>query len=130
MRHPRSRPPASPDPTAITFTRRALFVGATASAIAASATVLALRVVPDAEDELEPIRRIGRAYLDQVPEESSRTELTSVLGLGGMVISVESVFDRVDAIDAEFARRETVVLDGWTLSLTEARAAALLYLTT
>ncbi len=107
-----------------------MFVGATASAIAAAATVLAMRVVPSGEDELEPIRRIGRAYLDQVPEESSRTELTSVLGLGGTVISVESVFDRVDAIAEEFARRETVVLDGWTLSLTEARAAALLYLTT
>ena len=123
-----TRRPAPPARDEISFTRRAFFVGATASAIAASATVLALRVLPEDPDPLDPIRRIGQAYIEQYPGESSPTELTSVLGLGGGAIPLMSVFERHEEIADEFARRETVVVDGWTLSRTEARAAALLYL--
>ena len=122
-------PHPHPDDERRTFTRRAVLTGASACAIAASFTALALDIGFGPGDPLTPIRRIGRAYLDQYPDVTSRTELASQLGLAGATSAAEgalAVLDDRDRIAADFAARHTVNVDGWLLSVTEARAAAIL----
>lgn len=87
-----------------------------------------------ARDELDGIRRIGEAYLTAHPEQAGREELLEALG-GGQPGGVDPEAEPEEilagleaAIREDFAEARTVVLDGWHLSVTEARAAALVAL--
>lgn len=62
-------------------------------------------------------RAVGRAYLDLVPDEASLARLRALLGT-----AVEAMAARVRA---DYAQGRVMMIDGWTLSLTELRACAL-----
>lgn len=71
---------------------------------------------------------VGRRYLDAVPEEADRDVLLAALpALGGTVPADPATGLAVLApqVAEDHAAGETVVLDGWVLSRTEGRAAAL-----
>lgn len=68
-------------------------------------------------------RTIGLAYLAVAPGESSAEQLRERLG------SLADAARIAEQVRADFAAGRVVVIDGWTLSLTEARACALVALT-
>jgi hypothetical protein len=78
------------------------------------------------------IRLLGRTYLKMSPPRATRNEL--MITLYGRVIKTEA-FQRQDlillreqlenSIKADFALGRTIVLNGWVLSITEARQCAL-----
>ena len=78
-------------------------------------------------------RRLGRAYVRQVPEEDdprilARLTLALPEGQYGDAIALDptSLRDRIDErVRNDFAASTTVQLDGWVLSRTEARLCAL-----
>lgn len=76
-------------------------------------------------------RRLGRAYCEAVPAEASRAalerHLVRSLGTGRMGTSGLRARLRARARE-DFAAGRVVRLDGWRLSLCEARACALLAL--
>lgn len=86
------------------------------------------------EGGLDGIRRIGEAYLAVQPEEASREALLEALDVGqpggvDPAAEPEEILAGLEAaIREDFAEARTVVLDGWHLSVTEARAAALVAL--
>ncbi len=79
-------------------------------------------------------RRIGRAYLAAVPSESDPRTLRSALSPSGQdpdewwgTIDVESLSATVRTdVRQDFAIGQTWTMDGWVLSRTEGRLAALL----
>ncbi|NBB73477.1 MAG: hypothetical protein GVY35_07350 [Bacteroidetes bacterium] len=71
------------------------------------------------------IHALGRRYRAVHPEEDRRAALVEVLR-GAIGPGLGSVRDRLDArVRADFAQGRTVQLDGWILSVTEARQCAL-----
>lgn len=78
----------------------------------------------------ERVRQLGVHYRASTPSENSAGALRAALssGHGPRIPFVKSgSFD--DQIRDDFATGRTVVVDGWVLSLTEARQAALFSLT-
>jgi len=71
-------------------------------------------------------RRLGRLYLKAHPTESAEADGV-IAALGRHGAHRDSLERRLGAlVDADFAARRTVVLDGWLLARTEARVYAVL----
>ncbi len=68
----------------------------------------------------EQVRRIGRRYIEQHPAEAHTNTLEQRL-----TQTLRGSRDIESCIRNEFARRETVQLNGWILSRSEARQCAL-----
>jgi hypothetical protein len=73
------------------------------------------------------IATVGRAYLASAPEAGDAASLSSQLGLEGSGSLRLRRLRR--AVRADYGAGRTVAVSGWVLSLTEARAAALVELT-
>ena len=70
------------------------------------------------------VARIGRAYLQQYPDEANRDTLLRALPQGWA--STDADWSALlDQIDRDYSSGSVVTLDGWELSRTEARASAL-----
>jgi hypothetical protein len=74
--------------------------------------------------DLDAAKTIGSRYLETYPAEHNRSDLCRHLSLslgkkGNFKQNVES------RISQDFADEDTVILDGWILSLTEVRLFAL-----
>jgi hypothetical protein len=67
---------------------------------------------------------VAKGYLRLAPDESTATALRALLARRAE--SAEGSLEQV--IQADFAQSDTVALNGWILSRTEARLAALRYL--
>ena len=87
--------------------------------------------------DVQSIRQIGDAYQKQASNEASESELTRLLATdtnGSKITessdstSIASYLDK--RVRDDFKQDKTVVVDGWVLSLTEARQCALFSLTT
>lgn len=85
---------------------------------------------PLAPDAVAAIIAVGHAYLSAVPGDADADGLRRDLGLdGGRTISaVDLGLDLQAAVRDDYALGRVIVLDGWMLSLTETRAAALVAL--
>jgi hypothetical protein len=70
------------------------------------------------------IARIGRAYLQQYPDEANRDALVAALPKG-FASGDAHWSDLLDQVRRDYASGSVVTLDGWELSRTEARASAL-----
>ncbi len=84
--------------------------------------------------DLHEIRGIGRAYRLQTPTESGVDKLTDLLSAdeGGNKISSSSEELSIQnlinqKIKHDFETDNTVIVNGWVLTVTEARQCALLY---
>lgn len=105
--------------------RRAALGILAGAAAAVTAAVAGVRVVGDRSAPgdhvaVDGVRRIGEAYLAQHRDESDPERLRT---------QVPSDPDALaEAIETDFVEDRIVVLDGWHLSLTECRAAALVAL--
>jgi hypothetical protein len=68
---------------------------------------------------------IGKAYVERFPSESDRNKLTALISatLNEQPASPDNV-----RIQNEFRNGKVVIINGWILSLTEARQSALHYL--
>lgn len=76
------------------------------------------------------IVRVGRRYVATVPEESELDLLLSLLPeLKEGEELAEHLSSLKDRVAEDFADGKTLLLDGWLLSRTEARAAAVVALT-
>ncbi len=72
----------------------------------------------------EAARRVGLAYLQQVPAEADRARLIALLG--PEMLNAENAHTLLaDMTRADFAANRTIIVQGWILSVTEARLAAL-----
>ncbi len=72
---------------------------------------------------------VGRVYLQQAPQERSAEvlieRLSADLGVNVDALTDTAVYPAMaDAIRGDFERARVVELDGWILSMTEARIAA------
>ena len=119
-------------------TRREFLVGLFAAVVVGNVTKLLAPTTTEetAEALLSTLpnrasaRAIGRVFLEERSEERSRDRLIrKILGndRGGSALSDPGglrVYLR-DRIRRDFARSETIELDGWVLSLTEVRLCAL-----
>ena len=119
-------------------TRREFLVGLFAAVVVGNVTKLLAPTTTEetAEALLSTLpnrasaRAIGRVFLEERSEEGSRDRLIrKILGddRGGSALSDPGAL-RVylrDRIRRDFARSETIELDGWVLSLTEVRLCAL-----
>jgi hypothetical protein len=122
--------------------RRQLLVGAGlvgAAAVTGVVVVPALRDDPVAGPDDEPsggapaaIARVGAAYLEDAPADEQREEdLRSLLPsltaatASGLVAQFDSLRD---GVRGDFEEDRIADVDGWLLSVTEARAAALVHL--
>ncbi|GAC1491230.1 MAG: hypothetical protein NVS1B5_16110 [Gemmatimonadaceae bacterium] len=78
----------------------------------------------------ERVRQLGAHYRASKPSENSADSLRAALSNGhGLRIPFINSGSLNDQIRDDFATGRTVVVDGWVLSLTEARQAALFSLT-
>ncbi len=84
--------------------------------------------------DLNTIRRIGMTYRLQMPTESSTDKLADLLSTdsGGNKISTSSddlfIQNLINQkIKHDFDTDNTVIVNGWVLTVTEARQCALLY---
>lgn len=76
------------------------------------------------------VRQLGAAYRASTPNENTAAALRSALSdRRGLRIPFVRSLSLADRIRDDFAAGHTVVVDGWVLSLTEAREAAILSLT-
>lgn len=125
--------------------KRRLFLLTTAAACAASVSDKALAAVPGARGEIAARRllaaldrrasaaEVGRAYLAGMPQEADRARLvdalTRCLGAQSCDPARAGKADLRAAltrqIRQDFADRQVVRVDGWVLSVTEARLAGL-----
>ena len=72
------------------------------------------------------VRQLGAHYRAATPNENTAAALRSALSDGGgLRIPFVKTPPLADRIRDDFAAGRTVVVDGWVLSLTEARQAAL-----
>ncbi len=73
--------------------------------------------------------RIGRRYRQERPEEDDRTVLRRRLGIETAAAASPGLLRSLDAqVAADYGAGRTIQLDGWVLSVTEGRAAALVSL--
>ena len=73
------------------------------------------------------VRQLGERYRSATPAEDSVEKLRDAISRGGGFQVFRSSID--DQISDDFRNGRTVVVDGWILSVTEARQAALFSLT-
>ncbi len=80
----------------------------------------------------ETLRRIGVAYRNSHPEEDGVAQLTNLLGAAARTDSQSSAGRQSRQlqlqVDDDFTNGRITMVDGWILSLTEARQCALLSL--
>jgi hypothetical protein len=77
------------------------------------------------------LARVGRRYLEAVPAERDVTVLRAELGeLAAATEPARHAAALERAVGRDFERGDILALDGWILSRTELRAAALFALTT
>ena len=74
------------------------------------------------------IKQAGANYLKLVPAESNKEKLISVLmenvsAASSDIVALESAMDK--KIQNDFDNRNTIIVNGWILSVTEARQCAL-----
>jgi hypothetical protein len=78
----------------------------------------------------ERVRQLGAHYRASTPNENSADALRAALSSGhGLRIPFIKSASLDDQVSDDFAAGRTVVVDGWVLSVTEARQAALFSLT-
>ena len=70
---------------------------------------------------------IGKAYVEQFPSESNRNKLTALISAS---LHEQPATPANVRIQNEFRNGNIVIVNGWILSLTEARQSALYYLNT
>ena len=76
----------------------------------------------------ETILEVGKQYLQKFPGESTKSILKEKL-IGSETHSLEDNVQNIQQkIDQEFTSDNMVIIDGWVLSVTEARQCALFYL--
>lgn len=76
------------------------------------------------------IERIGRSYRAQHPDEDDVEVLLAAIGITTDELGSADDLASLDArVEEDYERGRTTLLDGWVLSVTEGRAAALLSLT-
>jgi hypothetical protein len=79
----------------------------------------------------EAIALVGAAYLAGASDENDEAQLRSLLPTL-TAVSADELVDQFgtlqDPVQTDFAEDRTASVDGWILSLTEARAAALVHL--
>jgi hypothetical protein len=124
-----------------TVSRRAV-LGAIGGAALAAATAGALarellrspgRRAPSLPVGVEGIPRIGYVYLATAPEEADAGRLRSLLADAGApgLTGDEAELAALQPVAREETRRgDVVIVEGWVLSISEARAAALVAQTT
>lgn len=72
----------------------------------------------------QTIRKIGAEYRASTPAGTSETQLTDLLTAG--LDQTKNQIDQLNnKVKADFAAGRTVTLDGWVISVTEARQCAL-----
>ena len=82
--------------------------------------------------EEEAIRKIGTAYRSLVPAEDSEKQLLRVLSPGDKTENSTHAENSVEGqmlekkIEQEFRAENVTIINGWVLSVTEARQCALL----
>jgi hypothetical protein len=109
--------------------RRQVLAAAAAAVVApAGARIVARHLRADgttaAATTDDAIARIGRAYLRLVPREANEAKLVAALPAGFSATGSDwSALQ--DRITADYAAGRVVAIDGWRLSRTSARAAAL-----
>ena len=119
-------------PEEIALTRRALLRllgGSTALALGIDTGTRA-HASGDTGDAAAAFTRVGRRYLAVTPSERDRAALVKQLdvsGVDGDVLAHVAALEQ--AVRRDFERGDVLALDGWILSRTELRAAALLALT-
>jgi hypothetical protein len=115
------------------LTRRVLlrFLGGSALAAALRVELSGSRArADDLPAATAALERIGRRYLGTVPAERDVAILRSQLGVFATPADVLAKVAALEqAVRSDFERGEVVALDGWILSRTELRAAALFALT-
>jgi hypothetical protein len=100
--------------------------GAAAFTLVAPHDLAWAQPVATAAPSADPITRLGHAYLALTPDEDSiDTLFDRVPGLHKSLPVVEQLPDLQAKVNADFARARTVSIDGWRMSRTEARVAAL-----
>jgi hypothetical protein len=123
------------------LTRRQLLVGAGGLVVLTAGGGLGLAACGGTDDEhaaadqarpdVSGLDAIGVAYVDATPDEASRDAIEAALGLavasaGGTAIDpLDLLAQRATSIRGDFHTDDVVELDGWVLSRTEARIAAL-----
>jgi hypothetical protein len=125
--------------------RRAVVAGIGGAATAAVVAVLVGRQLDEGEGEEaagsprandepsddEAIKRVGEAYRAAYPDEDDVEVLEAALprfdGLSGQQVQ-DQLSTLRDQVRADFADGNVVLVDGWLLAATEARAAALVSL--
>jgi hypothetical protein len=125
-------PPLSPTP----LHRRALLglfaSGAAALVVAGCGGDGSGDVVGGSDQRPEPadaVKVVGERYRSLVPAEDDEATLESLLGLEAGTATDEAMLAALaEQVRNDFATSDTVMIDGWILSVTEARAAALLSL--
>ena len=80
--------------------------------------------------DYDTLERLGEGYLKKFPDERGRDTILNALlkGKGIKRGNLESYLKK--QIKQDYRQERIVQIDGWILSLTEARQCALLYLTT
>ena len=73
----------------------------------------------------EKVREIGKAYLGLFKSEADKKQLIALISQGHT--SQQGAKNKFNVRD-EFQQEKTVIVNGWILSVTEARQSALLYL--
>lgn len=76
--------------------------------------------------DVETINLIGDQYILQVPREAKERKLVKLLTRAVPTESTDIASDLHEKIKTDFKENKTVILDGWVLSVTEARQCALL----
>jgi len=126
----------SDDPTAVT--RRAMLRwlgGGTLAALGVRAQLAASAEAGEANGDADglvaaALARVGRRYLEVTPEERDVATLRARLGeLSAPPDVLAHVAALEQAVRRDFERGDILALDGWILSRTELRAAALVALT-
>lgn len=85
---------------------------------------------PPSVDTSSGVARVGAAYLGAYPDEADPATLAGQLGISATdAAAMEFLARSSEAIQREFDTGEVVNLDGWRLSVSEARASALVALT-
>jgi hypothetical protein len=77
----------------------------------------------------ERVRQLGAHYRAMTPQERSEAALRTAISNGRSGFRLPFGNSLEDQIEDDFAKGRTVLVDGWVLSVTEARQAALFALT-
>jgi hypothetical protein len=112
------------------MTRRTLLarMGSVPLVIAAGSLLDACGTGDSKAEVMQHVANVGNAYLKQYPNDANVARLEQALQLPAK--NPTDHLDRLDrAVRADFANGRVVRVSGWSLSQTEARAAALVALT-